>query len=303
MIKTLKVTNNTGEVINIELRSPEESGLFVQNIEGLGPPKSIINVSESLYGDGGFFNSARLSQRNIIIDLGFYNDGSQTIEEIRNSTYRFFPIKREIQLEIETDLRTGVIKGYVESNEPKIFSNGESTLISILCPKPYFFEKEPVKTTFSGSTPNFEFPWENPSLTESLIEFGYVFINDEANVFYIGDIPTGVIIFINFLGPVNDLVIHNTITGESLAINSAKLIALTGSDFISGDLVILSTVQGDKYIRLYRNSNTINILNAIDFPADWFQIDRGDNVFSYTVDSGLSNVVFFIQHQIVYGGL
>jgi len=303
MIQSFTVINETGEFLVLELRSPEKSGFFVRKIDGLGPVKSIINTSESLYGDGGVFNSSRLAQRNIILDLGFYNDGQETMEEIRNKSYRFFPMKRPLTFVVTTDTRVGIATGFVETNDPDIFSKEESAQISLLCPDPFFYGNDIIETTFSGITNNFEFPFENPSLTEKLIEFGLVFINTNANVFYSGDSPTGVIFYINFLGSVNDLTIIDYNSGESMPISSDKLITLTGSDFVIGDQVIISTIKGNKFIILIRGGNVINILNTIDINATWFTIDKGDNVFTYTADSGLSNVQFRVEHRVVYEGV
>lgn len=303
MIKTLRITNHLGELLSIDLGSPEQSGFSIRDISGLGPSKSTVNLSESLYGDGGFFNSARLSSRNIVFTLGFVETPIETIEMIRNKTYRFFPMKRPVTIEIETDLRTGVTQGYVESNEPNIFSKDEQTQISVICPGSYFLSKELVETTFTGSTGGFEFPWENDSITVKLLKFADIFINTIANVFYEGDTETGVIIQIEFLGAVNDLTISNVDTGENMAISSSKLIALTGSNFVAGDFVEISTIHGNKYITLVRGTTVWNILNTIGTVADWFTIDRGDNLFTYTAQSGLANVKFKIFHNIVYEGL
>lgn len=303
MIKKVTVTNPRGEVLTMELTNPSASGFVVRRIDGLGPPKSVINMGESLYEDGSYFNSARLTNRNLIFDLEFYDSVTETIEAIRNKTYRFFPMKTPLTIEVETDTRVGVTSGYVESNEPNIFSKEESTQISIVCPSAYFLGKDAILTTFSGIQNGFEFPWENPSLTLKLIEFGQVFISTNANVFYTGDADTGVTIYINFIGAVNNLTIHNVNTGENMAINSTKLIALTGANFQAGDFVIISTVKGNKFITLIRGSSVYNILNAVDILADWFQISRGDNVFTYTAASGVNNVQFSIEHHLVYEGL
>lgn len=303
MIQSVKVTNPRGETITLELKNPSTSGFSVRRIDGLGPSKSIINMGESLYEDGGFFNSARVQSRNLLFDLGFFDSLEESIEDIRLKTYRFFPMKTPLEIEVTTDNRVGVITGYVETNEPNIFSKEEGTQISVICPGAYFFGSEYITTVFSGVTNGFEFPFENPSLTLPLIEFGSVFINTSANVFYEGDIPTGVDIYVSFIGAVNNLTIHNIITGESMAINSTKLIALTGSNFVAGDQLIVSTVKGAKSITLIRAGNYINILNTVDIIADWFQLTKGDNVFTYTAASGVNNMQFYIGHRVVYEGL
>lgn len=303
MIQSIKVTNHLGESVEMELKNPDNSGFFVRGIEGLGPSKSIVNLTEVLSADGAFYNSSRIASRNIVLDLGFYNWGIDSIETIRQQTYRFFPMKKSLTIEITTDNRVGITTGFVESNEPDIFSNRESTIISIVCPSAFFYGKTNIQTVFSGVDSLFEFPWENPSLTLPLIEFGSVFVNTQGNVFYTGDEETGVVIYINVLGPVNDLAVYNATRGQTIVIDSAKVITITGSDLIAGDQIIISTIRGSKYIYLIRNNVIYNLLSAIGVNADWFRIDRGDNVFTYTADSGLANLQFLIEHRIVYGGL
>lgn len=304
MINQVKVTNHLGESLIMELRNPGNTGFFIRGIDGLGPSKSIINVTESPSLDGVFYNSSRVSSRNIVMDLGFMdNDPGLSIETIRQQTYRYFPLKKELVIEIFTDNRNAMTTGYVESNEPLIFSKEESTLISLLCPSAYLYGSEYIESTFTGTTPSFEFPWGNESTSLSLLEMGVITISTTKSVFYTGDESTGVVITVDISGAVNNLTIFNVSNGQQMAINSAKIIALTGSNFVAGDKIIISTIKGNKYIYLIRNGVTINILNALGITADWFTIDRGDNVFTYTAASGLSNMQFKIEHRLVYQGI
>lgn len=303
MIEYVNITNDKGETLVLEPRSPEKSGFFIRGIEGLGPPKTNVALSDAVGRDGALYNSSRMTSRNLVFDLGFYDGQESDIELARQQTYRYFPSKKPVSIEIKTTHRHVYTSGYVETNEPDIFSNNSATIISLICPDAYFYGTEIIETVFSGITPGFEFPFENTSLTEATIQFGTVFINTESNVFYTGDVETGVSILIKFLGPVNDLTIINNSTGETMAIDSDKVIAIVGSNFTTGDQVIISTVRGDKFIYLLRNGQWYNILNSLSNLATWFVIDRGDNVFTYTAQSGLSNLQFLIQHQIVYKGV
>lgn len=52
MIQSIKVTNHLQESILIELMNPESSGFIVLSIDGLGPPKAIINFTEMSGLDG-----------------------------------------------------------------------------------------------------------------------------------------------------------------------------------------------------------------------------------------------------------
>jgi len=304
MIQNVQITNHLGEVLTLVMRNPELSGFFIKGITGLGPCKSIINTTDSPSIDGTFFNSVRISPRNVVFDLGFLdNPGEElSIETIRQQSYRFFPMKKPISIKIVTDNREGTTIGYVESNEPVIFSKEENTIISIMCPSS-FFEGDSIITTFTGVTPEFEFPFENLSTTEPLMIMSTLSIDTVKSVFYTGDEATGIFIHVNFTGPVNDLIIYNLNLSQQMAINSAKVIALTGSDFVAGDQLFISTKKGAKSITLIRNGISYNLLNALGVTADWFTVERGDNVFTYTADSGLANMQFTIEHTLLYLGL
>ena len=78
---------------------------------------------------------------------------------------------------IETDNRQAEIEGYVESNDPAIFSKDEGSDISIVCPNPFFYSagKDGINTTiFYGVEALFEFPFSNESLQDPLLEMGEI---------------------------------------------------------------------------------------------------------------------------------
>lgn len=303
MIESIKVTNHIGESMTVNLKSPEESGLAVRRIDGIGPVKATVNTLDIASIDGVIFNSATLGSRNIVFDFKFVSTANETIEDVRRKTYRYFPIRRNISLEIAGGSRTGIVNGYVESNEPNIFSPDSGSIISIICPSALFSSSVVVETIFSGSIGAFEFPFENASLTEPLLEFGIQLIDTRKTVYYEGDISTGVTIIVDFLGSVTDLTIHSVTSNKSMTIVSSKVTSLTGSNFSFGDQLIVSTVKGQKSIYLLRNGTYHNILNALGTNIDWFEIEPGDNVFTFSAVSGIGNIQMSIMHSLVFEGL
>ena len=304
MIKSITITNYLGQSITLDMRSPGNSGLYIKKIEGLGPPTATINAKEIATFDGGLYNSARASTRNIVLSLGFLPN--PTIEDMRQLTYKFFPIKKKLRFLIETDNRIAETYGYVESNEPDIFSQDEATEISIICPDPYFYsagDNGKNVTVFSGIEPNFEFPFSNESLTESLIEIGLVKSLSEQLIIYTGESEVGMLITIHAIGKVGSITIYNILTGETMKIDDTKIETLTGSGIVKGDDIYISTVKGDKYIQLVRDGVTTNILNAMDKDSTWFQLAKGDNIFAYTTDMGADNLQFKIENQVIYEGV
>ena len=304
MIKSVTVTNYLGESIKLELRFPEKSGFLVQEISGLGPSKANINSTELSNSDGSIYNSARVNSRNIVLTLKLL--AKPTIEDIRQKSYKYFPLKKRIRLLIETDNRKCETYGYVESNEPNIFSNQETTQISIICPDPYFYSEgqfENTITIFSGIEPVFSFPFSNESLTVNLIEIGEIIPNQAKTVYYTGDAEIGIIIEIHAVGTATSISIYNTEAHELMTINTDRLAILTGSGIIAGDDILISTVKGQKSIQLLRDGVYTNILNCLDRDVDWFQLVKGDNVFAFTAVTGATNLQFKIINQTVYEGV
>ena len=305
MIRAVTVTNYLGESITLDLARPELSGFAVKSITGLGPGASTINVSEIATNDGGRFNSARISSRNIVLSLLFlWLD--HTIEELRHLSYKYFPLKRQVTLFIETDNRKAEITGYVESNEPNIFSNQEGTDISIICPDPYFYSagEDGVNTTvFSGIEPMFEFSFSNESLTENLLEMGRIANRAEGLVHYTGDAEIGLTITIHALGEASGLAVYDLTTQEVMRIDTDKLETLTGSGIVAGDDIVICTVKGRKSVQLVRNGVTTNILNCLDKNSDWFQLVKGDNILAYTADEGAINLQFEVSNRTAYEGV
>lgn len=301
MIKAITVTNHLAESIKLELAFPEKSGFAIRSIEGLGPVKADINTTELSTTDGSLYTSARTTSRNIVLDLLFLF--KPTIEASRYLSYKFFPLKKRIKLFVETDTRTCYIYGYVESNEPNIFSKEEGSRISIICPDPYFYSISSFTKVFSGVEPAFEFPFSNESLSDNLLTTGIVKNDTAANIFYSGEHPTGVIITIRTTGPATDIHIYNMQTREEMVLYPEKIEDITGVAFGNLDNIIINTTRNEKSISLLRNGVFTNILNCLDKSSDWLTLQRGDNVFVYTADNGQDNLIFKLEHRPIFEGV
>lgn len=303
MIHAITVTNDRGESLAMELTKPKESGFWVINVEGLGPVQANINTTEIVTYDGSIFNSARGTDRNITMQLVFEG---RDVEDVRHKSYRYFPIKQKITVRVDTDHRQCEIDGYVESNEPSIFSSLESADISIICPESWFRDvsQEGQKLIeFFGIDPLFEFPFSNESLTEKLIEFGEIRQSFEESIFYEGEVETGFTITVHAVGDIGDITIYNSDTLESMTISSSKLESLTGSKLKAGDDLVITTVKGRKSCQLLREATYTNVLNCLDRNADWFQLKQGENKFAYSATEGTQNLHLSIQVQNLFQGV
>lgn len=307
MIYSIVVTNYLGDRIKLELGKPDVSGFLIKSITGLGPAKANVNTTEVSTNDGSLFNSARLSQRNIVLDMVFINTVyGESIEDLRQKSYKYFPLKKSVELTIETDNRYVKTTGYVESNEPNIFSSQEGTQISIICPDPYFYsagEDGNNVTNFYSIDPMFKFPFSNESLDEPLLVFGEIQIKTEGVITYHGDSEIGVMIYIHAIGPATNINIYNTEIREVMRINTEKISSLTGKGIVASDDIVINTAKGEKSITLIREGVSYNILNCLDKNTDWFTLAKGDNIFAFTADSGVTNLQFRVENKVIYEGV
>lgn len=301
MIKSVTITNEQHESIKLELFNPWSSGFVVTNIEGLGPVTATINMKELATRDGAIFNSARVGQRNIVLSLLFLED--PTIEDTRLKSYRFFPVKKEVTILIETDNRMCETTGRIESNEPTIFSDAEGCQVSILCPNPYFFLASRRHFEWLGWKPLFEFPFSNESLTDPLLEIGAIFETNDILIDYDGDCDIGLTFKIHSYGYLLGFAIHSARTHESIRLDDEKIKALTGSYIQPGDDIEIVTTVGKKNATLYRVGKAYNIMNALVRPLKWLQVTKGQNVFTFTAEEDLTKTQVICESDTLYGGV
>lgn len=175
MIKSVSVITYAGDRYDMVLREPWNNGFLITSIGGIGPVKASINTTPYQAYDGERYNSAIVGKRNITLNIRLLE--VPTIEDVRHEIYKAFPVKGAVTLIFVTDTATLATDGYVESNEPDIFSQEESVSISIICPDPYFYgldgigeQVESVSTEYGL----FEFPFEDyplarPSLSTATV--------------------------------------------------------------------------------------------------------------------------------------
>lgn len=305
MIHSITITNHQSESLRLVLRNPGLSGVIVESVEGLSPPQSTINTIEMANMDGSIFTSARAGARNIVFKLLMMDQcpGAKTIEESRHIVYKYFPIKKEIRMDFETDTRISQIWGYVESNDATIFSEKEGCQVSVVCPDPWFYAPALTSTAYSGVEPLFEFPFENDSLTEDLLFMGEMHEDTTATFSYSGDVDTGVIMSINARGDAKNITIFDRTTQETMKIDTDKIKTITGITFSAGDSIEISTRKGQKYAHLIHQGIASNVIAAIAKESDWFELTIGRNTFGFEAEEGIENLNVSFQYRNAYGGV
>lgn len=266
MINALTIINYLGEHLTINLANPFNVGLAITSITGIGPGKSDIIMNDYPLGDGAAYNMSRLSTRNIVIEIKLLavtdNASLNTIEKVRHQLYKYVPIKKPVWLIFESDTRTVKIQGYVESNEPEIFSDQEKAQVSIICPYPFFEDVDTWTEYFEIEDHSLAYPYN-----------GEVETGVEGEIEFTKTVPT-----VGEDDP-SYILITNTTTEEHFKIDLKKIISKYESIGV-GDKILFSTIVGEKYLHYVKNGTTYNIINCLDRSSSWFTLYRGTNNFT-----------------------
>lgn len=279
----LKVKNDKGEVLNLS----GSDKYTVYKIDGLTPPKATINSSVNTTSDGSNINSVRLENRNIVL----YTTINGNVEANRINLYKYFPPKKTITLYFSNGTRNVYIEGTVELIESDLFTNRQIAQISLICPKPYFKDIEYLVTTFGDISSLFEFPF---SIAEEGVPFSNITTNVRKSIINTGDIETGVIIELFAIGTVINPTLYRVGDGKHMTLNFTMQ---------ASDKIVINTNIGEKSITLIRNGVSQNALGYMSPDSDWFVLESGDNVFTYSADSGSANLQITFTTSLLYGGV
>ena len=177
---TLKIENTKGEIFELTHNTKD---YVVAGVQGLTRPQTSVNTSACAGIDGSFFNSARMEQRNIVIDLVLRGD----IEGNRQKLYRIFPAKTPCTVYFKNHNRDVKIKGYVETLEGDLFVSKEKMQISIICPKPFWEDMQALYDELSSLVNRFTFPFS----IEEPIPIAVINGNSGITIENKGDVETG----------------------------------------------------------------------------------------------------------------
>lgn len=312
MIYKIVARNPKNEILEMDIRHPEKSGVNVKNITGITPIGADIYSTSFGSIDGGVYNGSRVPSRNVVLTLGMYeeilkNGDIQSIEDSRLKMYNFFRIKDWVNLVFYTTNRILQLVGYVESVDCDIFSKDETATISVLCVDPWFHSSDLSALSFSGTLPKFTFPFsskQGSQIPSELLVFGSISVDTRTDIYYEGDIQIGFNMRINFYGNnFHNIYFYNMDTRERMNMYTDQIEVLTGTPLDVGDELLISTVSGSKTAYLLRGGVYINAISMIDKNSDWFQLTKGHNLFAFSSDSAVEEIAISLSWKEAYAGI
>lgn len=284
---TLKVENQRKEILVL---TNNEENFQVVDIDGTNPPSANINFSSFAGGDGSFFNSSKIEKRSITITI--YINGDK--EKNRLKLYSFFRTKEYCKIYYKNESRNVYIEGYVQNLDVTPFSQKEVAQISIECPDPYFKDLEQILVSISKTLGKFTFPFFINK--DEPIPFSTIELNKITNVINESESKTGLIIDTTFTGLVNKLEIRNVDSGENFIIDY---------NFQKNDRLVVDCNDGSKSVILTRNAIQYNLFPYVRSESTFFQLNTGDNNFSFLADDGTNDMLVNInfKYNKVYLGV
>ena len=259
----------------------------VISVDGLTPASATINTSGAGIADGTFYNSSYVNQRNVVLTIVPEGDAEQG----RLTLWKYFKPKYVCRLFFQTNMRSVYIDGYVENIEGTPYENKARYQVSIICPNPFFIDTNQLVVSGSVTTGSFTFPVTIP---ESGVMFGNVADSSSVNVENLGEETTGVVMKLIATGNVVQPTIYNTTTRETFTLSV---------EMIEGDSIVIDTRRGRKSVTLYRGGIATNIINSMLQGSQWFTIQQGDNLFTYTCAYGDFNLSIEYTLYTLYEGV
>lgn len=297
---TLKVESTSGEVLRL---TQNESVYQIVDIDGLNPPKAVINSSTVAGMDGTRFKSSRLQERNIVITIRINGN----VEENRINLYRYFRTKQWCKVYYKNGVRDVFIEGYVDSIDCDLFTQSELMQISIVCQDPYFKNAQEIVNDISKVIYQFEFPFsfgdngathDGVTIVSSSLDDAMEFSVFEQDLITQIDnkseTEVGFTIDITFIGYAYGPKIVDIITGDFFEIDGAYNV---------GDRIVINTIKGKKSVKLYRNGVESNLFTKLTQGSKWFQLRLGANFYRYEARVGEAYMRIVYKHNELFEGV
>lgn len=273
MLYKVEARNVQGELLSLEFVDVSD-GIVVNDILGLEPVKATLTSSKNAQQAGSQLQSKTRENRNLILKLDLEPDYvTQSVEDVRDLLYQFFMPENDVDLRLFRDTGLTVdISGTIEDFDSDLFVAKPKAVITIVCMNPDFVDISPVELSGDSTSTS----------TETLIV-------------YPGTIDTGFIFTLNVDRTLTEFTIYHRPPD-----NVMRSMDVVG-EFEAGDILIISTVKNDKYIKLIRGGAETFILYAVSPQATWHQFMRGNNYVRIYAEG--DDIPYELTYIARYGGM
>ena len=252
--------------------------------EGFNALTSNINTTASAVGHGSMFNSSKIANRNITLQIILRGD----IEASRIALYEFFSPLFKLTFFYKNEHRSVHISGYVESFECNPNVSNETANISVICNEPFLLDDYSDIQSLSYIKDYFKFPCSVPA---EGVPFGEVKNNNATVIINRGEHEVGCVITLCAKSGISSMPIRitNFLIGQYFELN-------TGMN--ADDVIIIKTSVGGKSAKLYQNGNEIDLFSQITDGSSWLQLYPGENMLAININLSLNVDICIVPEYI-----
>ena len=292
MARQIVCTNDDNVSISL---SDSFSPFILISAEGLYEVNNNLYVSDNTAIDGATYQGSVAIKRNIVLTL---RDKSGSDHQVnRELLYAVFKPASKGTLLYTDGVISREIGYYVESVHVDSESRARTATISLICPDPFFEAVADITVSMAGWNPLFEFPFEITSsgivFEERVNELLKTITNESASE------RIGLTIILEAIGPVTNPIIEHVQKAQHIALGSMTY----PFEMVSGDVVTITTADGNKHVYLTHNGTTEDVNQYMTEESEYLQLQRGANSIGYSADSGSANLMVTISYRYKYLGV
>lgn len=282
--------NSKGQSVELGNDGP----FILTKFEGTGAVNVNIQTQKSPFQDGETYIDNTLEPRSLSIEIMVLAEDKEEMMKNRRKLlqvfnpklgegrliYEYGNIKREIKAISELAPVFPDAGDFKDTMQPG--------LIQLYCPNPFwldtFIESEEMADWVGG----LRFPLQLPMMFAGRSSRQHTVIHNA------GDVDTPIVF--EFFGPATNPVVTKIDTGEYIKVNR---------EIAANEKLVITTEFGNKKVIL-RNLDTeeeINAFSWIDLGSTFFQLSPGDNLISYSADSGQETAKVWIRWRNRYVGV
>lgn len=288
-MRSITCKNNNGSAI--VFGETAFTPFLLAHVDGIYSSQEELAISENAMLDGGDYYGSRIPTRNIVLTVTD-KPGARYAQANRDTLRSVFTKGSKGTLIYKEDDSERAIDYYVESIKP---GSKRLSIISLLCPDPYFYDVEYSRATVSTWIPDFEFPHEFQADGE---ELGHKIDSRIVHIEGTSPNPVGMIINIMANGQVTNPIIVKLTSGERIKLGDS----IHPFSMQYGDLVRIITEDGRKNVTLIRDGIEESINQYMSEDSEFFQITYGNNAIGYDAGDGVGNISLEILYRNRYEG-
>ena len=281
-MKRVVCENQRGETIGFYY---DGYPLRLSDTDGFSGIEYTVSTSQNSGQDGENYNGSQAAKRNPVITVDIFENYRIWLDKLRSffQPHTWGTIyaydggdgrKAQYQAEKVTPEESGTVR---------------SATISLICPDPKWYALEDDLTQLAIWQGIIRFPLRIPEpfhVTEKVNTLIGNVHNDSA-------VPMGLTVKFIASGTVINPSLYDVNRQELMQINTTMH---------AGDVVVITTADGNKRIKLISSGVTTNISNLMQYPPKWLKAYQGDNLYRYNAGEGIDNLSVTILSTQAYWG-